>query len=98
MHYRVWDGREPGGVDECGIPSPSAPQPCEPDVVIVPCVGFTPEGFRLGYGGGYFDRYLAAHPEVTAIGVSWAMGEIDLQTFDPQSHDWPLVGVLTEAP
>lgn len=94
MHYRPWQGQDLDTKDECGIPSPSGPD-CQPDVVLVPCVGFTREGYRLGYGGGYFDRYLAAHPEVTAIGVSWAMGEVDVQVLQPQSHDMPLLCVLT---
>jgi 5,10-methenyltetrahydrofolate synthetase len=95
MHYRPWQGETPTGKDECGIPSPDG-QPCVPDVVLVPCVGFTAEGYRLGYGGGYFDRYLAAHPDVTAIGLSWALGEIDAAVFQPQPHDLPLMGMLTE--
>lgn len=95
MQYRPWDGKTLGTKDECGIPSPAG-QPCHPDVVLVPCLGFTPEGYRLGYGGGYFDRYLAANPDVTAIGVSWAIGEIDPLMLQPQAHDLPLICVLTE--
>ena len=64
--------------------------------MLVPCVGFTDEGFRLGYGGGYFDRYLAAHPEVTAVGLGWALGRLTEAELKPQAHDQPLVGVITE--
>lgn len=95
MHYRPWQGDELGTVDECGIPSPDG-RPCEPDVVLVPCLGFTPEGFRLGYGGGYFDRFLAAHPDVTAVGVAWSHARIDTAALAPQPHDIPLIGVVTE--
>jgi 5-formyltetrahydrofolate cyclo-ligase len=95
MHYRPWDGSDLSAVDECGIPSPEG-RPCVPDVVLVPCVGFTSEGWRLGYGQGYFDRFLADHPEVTAIGVAWAHAQIDSGLFSPQSHDLPLIGVVTE--
>ncbi|MDE2401103.1 MAG: 5-formyltetrahydrofolate cyclo-ligase [Burkholderiales bacterium] len=100
MHYRPWDGQALDSVDEFGIPSPGAHpgQPCIPDVALVPCVGFTQEGFRLGYGGGYFDRFLAAHPEVTAIGLSWAMGRVAAEALDAQGHDLPLLGILTEEP
>lgn len=94
MHYRPWHGQDLDTKDECGIPSPAGPA-CQPDVVLVPCVGFTREGYRLGYGGGYFDRYLAAHPEVTAIGVAWALGEVDVRVLQPQAHDVPLLCVLT---
>jgi len=67
-----------------------------PDVVLVPCVGFTKSGHRLGYGGGYFDRWLAANPHVTSIGLAWAVTEINEAEFDAQPHDQALSLVLTE--
>jgi len=95
MHYRAWNGRAPTLHDDCGIPA------CEgatvvPDVVLVPCVGFTSGGFRLGYGGGFFDRWLALHPGVTTIGVAWSAGEIAAGGFDPQPHDLAMTLVVTE--
>jgi len=92
MHYRRWDGAEPVSTDECGIAT-SAGAPVVPDVVLVPCVGFTPEGFRLGYGGGYFDRWLAAHPGVTTVGVAWSGAEVG---FAVEPHDRALTLVVTE--
>ena len=96
MHYRAWDGQAPAVVDECGLPAPANGPAVVPDVVLVPCVGYTPSGFRLGYGGGYFDRWLADHPQVTAIGLAWAVGEISEDAFAPQGHDQKLMLVLTE--
>ncbi len=95
MHYRAWDGQPPAAVDECGIAS-SAGAAVVPDVVLVPCVGFTPTGFRLGYGSGYFDRWLAQHPQVTALGVAWAFGELTDEALEPQAHDRPLTLIVTE--
>ena len=95
MHYRAWNGETPDSVDECGIPSASG-KPIEPDVVLVPCVGFTRSGFRLGYGGGFFDRWLAAHPGVTAVGVAWAHALIDSSELTVLPHDQPLSFVVTE--
>jgi len=95
MEFRRWDGGAPAVLDECGIGS-SDGDPVRPDVVVVPCVGFTAAGHRLGYGAGYYDRWLAAHPHVVAIGVAWAMAEIDVATFAPRSHDVPLAFVVTE--
>ncbi|XVJ71263.1 MAG: 5-formyltetrahydrofolate cyclo-ligase [Rhizobacter sp.] len=94
MHYRLWGKCPMTGTDECGLPSPAGPV-CIPDVLLVPCVGYTANGHRLGYGGGYFDRFVAAHPSVTTIGVAWANGEISLQAFAPQAHDQPLTLVVT---
>ena len=95
MHFREWNGQAPDTVDECRIPSPSG-RPTDPDVVLVPCVGFTEGGWRLGYGGGYFDRYLAAHPGITAIGVVWQQGLLSDSQWQAQPHDQPLVAVITE--
>jgi 5-formyltetrahydrofolate cyclo-ligase len=95
MHFRAWNGEPPDSIDECGIPCSTGPQVL-PDVVLVPCVGFTANGWRLGYGGGYFDRFLAAHPDITAIGVAWAAAQIEKSALNPQLHDFPLVAVVTE--
>ena len=95
MEFRRWDGAPPALADECGIGS------CDgalvvPDVVVVPCVGFTAAGHRLGFGGGYYDRWLAANRQVTAVGVAWSFAEIDLATFAARPHDIPLTLIVTE--
>lgn len=95
MHYRAWDRRPPTVRDECGIAACDG-APVVPDVVLVPCVGFTAAGYRLGYGGGYFDRWMAAHPHVTAVGVAWSFAEIDAAAFAAEPHDRPLMLVVTE--
>lgn len=92
MDYRRWQGDTPTIQDECGIAS-CAGAVVVPDVVLVPCVGFTREGYRLGYGGGYFDRWLAAHPGVTSVGLAWSISEAQ---FAAEAHDQALTLVLTE--
>jgi 5-formyltetrahydrofolate cyclo-ligase len=95
MEYRAWDGQTPIVTDECGIAS-SGGAVVTPDVALVPCVGFTESGFRLGYGGGYFDRWLAQHPFVTTVGVAWSVGKIEKEAFDACAHDQPLTLIVTE--
>ncbi len=96
MDFRAWDGSPPAHRDECNIAT-SDGAVVVPDVVLAPCVGFIREGgYRLGYGGGYFDRWLAAHPHATAVGVAWAAGQIDDGAFTAEPHDRPLALIVTE--
>ncbi len=95
MQYRRWDGREPTARDECGIPTSSGAV-VQPDVVLVPCVGFGRSGFRLGYGGGYFDRWIAAHAGVTTVGISWSMAELPDGALPAEPHDRALDLIVTD--
>jgi len=95
MHYRHWNREEPPLRDECGIPAADG-APVVPDVVLVPCLGYTRSGYRLGYGGGYYDRWLAAHPHVTAVGIAWSATELREDELAPQPHDHPLMAVVTD--
>jgi 5-formyltetrahydrofolate cyclo-ligase len=77
------------------IPIPLERQVLPPNVVIVPLVGFDPCGFRLGYGGGYFDRTLAAAvPRPYAVGLGYA--DSALHTIHPQPHDIPMNLIVTD--
>ena len=76
------------------VPPPDAPE-VTPDIALAPLVGWTTESYRLGYGGGYFDRTLAAlKPRPFVIGIGFESAR--LQTIFPQPHDIPLDLILTE--
>ena len=83
-----------------GIPVPdeAAPQ-VVPDVLLVPGVAFDSSLFRLGYGGGFYDRtivdLLAKRPRLDTIGLAFADQMVD--TLPVESHDVPMAMVLTEA-
>lgn len=96
MEYRRWSGDPPALTDEFGIAATDG-EVVIPDTVLVPCVGFTPDGYRLGYGGGFFDRWLALYPHVMTIGIAWSFARIESARFEPQEHDRPLMLVVTEA-
>ncbi len=77
------------------IPVPAAAEPDIPDVVLSPLVGVDRDGFRLGNGGGYYDRTLAAFPEKPlVIGVGFAFCRIP--TIFPMPWDVPMDIVVTE--
>lgn len=78
------------------IPVPAEGPEVVPDVTLAPLVGWNASGFRLGYGGGYFDRTLAAlSPCPLTIGIG--LQSARLATFFPQPHDIALDVILTEA-
>ena len=79
-----------------GIPAPVDTDVVVPDAAFVPLVGFDGAGYRLGYGGGYFDRTLAAaasRPLSIGVGTEAAR----LPTIHPQPHDIAMDFIVTEA-
>jgi 5-formyltetrahydrofolate cyclo-ligase len=78
-----------------GIQIPARRDVVTPDLMIAPLLGFDCDRYRLGNGGGYFDRTLAARRDQPfVIGVGYASGE--LETIHPQPHDIPMDLILTE--
>jgi 5-formyltetrahydrofolate cyclo-ligase len=96
LQFREWWPGAPMKPGVYDIPVPDGTRVLVPDVAIVPMNGFDEQGYRLGYGGGYFDRTLAAlERRVLAIGVSYEA--LRLPTIYPQPHDIPMDFVVTEA-
>lgn len=96
LQFRAW---WPGVATSCGVlnlPVPEGTIEVVPQAVLMPPVGFDARGFRLGYGGGYFDRTLAAIiPQPLKIGVAFELSRID--TIHPQAYDIPMDFIITEA-
>ena len=94
--FREWS---PGCRMERGvwnIPIPAEDNRIQPNVVISPLVGYDPSCFRLGYGGGFFDRTLATmtkRPQVIGVGLPTAA----LPTIFPQPFDIPMDLIVTGA-
>lgn len=65
----------------------------QPEAVLAPCIGFTEDNLRLGFGGGYFDRTLAQSPRPKAIGIAYQFSKV---AFAAEAHDVPLDGVITD--
>ncbi len=95
LEYRAWRPGERLVDGIWNIPVPQAREIVLPQAVLVPLVGFDRASFRLGNGGGYFDRTLAAlEPKPLAIGVGFEMTAIE--TIYPQPHDIPMDVIVTE--
>jgi 5-formyltetrahydrofolate cyclo-ligase len=96
LEYRDWRPGDPLVDGVWGIPIPERREVVVPQAVLAPLVGFDPQGYRLGYGGGYFDRTLAAlAPRPWAIGVGFELSR--LETIYPQDFDIPMNLIVTEA-
>lgn len=100
LQFHTWDPDAPMRDGAYGIQEPvSGPAPL-PDIVLVPTLGYTRKGDRVGYGGGYYDRTLAALKEsghsFVSIGIAWATGDLSESSHQPQPHDVKLDGILTD--
>ena len=82
-----------------GIPEPQVVSPVNQNAtwqaVIVPVVGFDDKGYRLGYGTGYYDRFLIRQPGTLTIGLAYQSGLID-EGLPREPHDVPLKMIITE--
>jgi 5-formyltetrahydrofolate cyclo-ligase len=93
--FREWHPGVALASGPLGIPYPAASDPVVPTAALVPMNGWDEAGYRLGYGGGFFDRTLASlatRPMV--IGVSYELAR--MKTILPQSWDIPMDWVVTE--
>ena len=93
--FRLWREGDQLVRGVWNIPIPADGSEVRPDIVIAPVVGFDASCYRLGYGGGFFDRTLAALPQSTiAIGVGYS--QASMPTIHPQTFDIPMRHVATE--
>ncbi|WMT72066.1 5-formyltetrahydrofolate cyclo-ligase [Bradyrhizobium sp. Ash2021] len=93
--FRIWGRGEKLERGVWDIPVPAAGKEVSPDVMIAPIVGYDRDAYRLGYGGGYFDRTLAATPKrPLIIGVGYSQAA--MPTIYPELHDIPMDKIVTE--
>jgi 5-formyltetrahydrofolate cyclo-ligase len=79
-----WGPQQPAGTEA----------PVQPALIFCPLVGFDRRGHRLGQGGGHYDRYFAAHPDIPRVGVGWSVQEVD--HVPVESTDMSLDALWTE--
>lgn len=100
LQFRLWTPDTPMRAGAYGIQEPQGPAAPLPDVVLVPTLGYTRQGDRVGYGKGYYDRSLAAlkaqNHAFTSIGIAWACGDLSAEDYSPAAHDIRLDSILTD--
>ena len=95
LKFSAWFPGCPMQEDAFGIPKPKETEVVVPTLLFVPCVGYSVGGYRLGYGGGFYDRTLAQlRPKPFTVGLGFAAGY--LPDFEPEPHDVPLDAILNE--
>lgn len=95
LAFRPWTSITRLAEDRYGIPTPVDGEFVTPDLLLLPLNGFDSAGYRLGYGGGYFDRTLAAlSPRPLAVGVGFEINRLD--SIRPETHDQRLDWIVTE--
>ena len=96
LAFHTWTAEAPMQAGDFGIPVPAQGRAVQPECLLVPCLGFDEQRFRLGYGGGYYDRTLAALiPFPLVVGIAFEAAR--LKTIEPQAHDIKMDVVITEA-
>jgi len=96
MDFYEWSFQNTLRISDQGIPEPNSKKRVFPDVLIVPLVGFDKNKFRLGYGGGFYDRYiskLSNHKKFLTIGFAFSFQE--LKNIPINKHDQKLDFILT---
>ena len=88
MDFFLWNTKDPLISNKYGIPEPIRSKIVYPDILIVPIIGFDKHKFRLGYGGGFYDRYLEKISQIkkcTTIGLAFShqkVNKIKVENFD----------------
>ncbi|MDB5801291.1 MAG: 5-formyltetrahydrofolate cyclo-ligase [Rhodocyclales bacterium] len=96
LSFRRWAPDSVVAPDRYGIPTPVAGEALQASLLLIPVNGFDARGYRLGYGGGYFDRTLESlSPPPQTIGVGFELGR--LPHIAEAAHDRPLDWIVTEA-
>jgi len=97
MDFFEWSFKEPLSIGKIGIPEPFSKQKVYPDILLVPLVAFNKHKFRLGYGGGYYDRYIQKIKKIKKIliiGMAFSFQEVTKLPIS--EHDKKLDFIFTE--
>jgi 5-formyltetrahydrofolate cyclo-ligase len=95
LTFHSWYPGCPMEPDAYDIPKPKDTELIVPTLLFVPCLGYSAGGYRLGYGGGFYDRTLAAlEPRPFTVGLGFTHGYIE--EFEPEAHDLPLDAILND--
>ena len=96
MNFYLWNFNDPLNVNKYGIPEPQLKKKVIPDVLLVPMVAYDDKLNRLGYGGGYYDRFLKKHEKNNIIKIGLAISCQEVKRLPTNSFDKKMDYILTE--
>ena len=97
MDFFEWSYKDPLSIGKIGIPEPISKKKVYPDILLVPLVAFNKNKFRLGYGGGYYDRYIKKIKKIKKIlTVGMAFSFQEVTTMPTNEHDEKLDFIFTD--
>jgi len=97
MDFFEWSFDDPLHVGNMGIPEPHQIKKVYPDVILVPLVAYDKYNYRLGYGGGYYDRYIqkiSKRKKILTIGLAFSFQKVNKLPIN--DNDKKLDFILTE--
>ena len=94
MNFFKWSNNDPLKINKFGIPEPLSSKIFYPDILLVPLVGYDGNLNRLGYGGGFYDRYIEKIKNVIKIGIAFSFQKIT--SVPTNDYDKKLDFVITE--
>ena len=95
LRFHVWYPGCPTELDAHDIPKPKGTEVFEPQLLLLPCVGYGPEGVRLGYGGGFYERTIdSLQPRPVVVGLCYSNGFLPLLRARPGQR--PLDALITD--
>jgi 5,10-methenyltetrahydrofolate synthetase len=95
LRFHVWYPGCPMELDAHDIPKPKGTEEFEPQLLLLPCVGYGPEGLRLGYGGGFYDRTISTLvPRPKRVGLCYSNGFLPM--LRARADDVALDALLTD--
>ena len=97
MNFFEWSQKDPFGINSYGIPEPISNKVIYPDILLVPLVAFDKYLNRIGYGGGYYDRYLKKikkRKKILTIGLAYSFQKV--KKIEAEQNDIKLDSIITE--
>ena len=97
MNFFCWKTKDPLTINKYGIPEPTSNKIKYPDILLVPIVAFDINSNRVGYGGGYYDRYIQKNKKskkILTIGLAYSFQRVKKIIIN--KHDSKLDFIVTE--